>query len=451
MVRALAQAGASLFIRDNSYLGFPAYQLFIPGMSEVDCMFDAPDYSELLAWTDFAREHRTLLTLPGADSAARRRLADAVRRLEDTLLSDPLEPAKWFFSSYSLPQSAQNRFLFEAIVYASAECWTDAVRALNLYLADAGSESAPKRLLRAVGELWSMRGEGVPEGAARERLADDTARRSRTGRCNTSKTNCARCQTVPTARAVPIRRPVRIPGSSPGSALRRSGWPPLPFVRRSWARSSPDACKQGGEPAVKRLPTGPRRKAVPPEETIFRIREILRERDLFVVETTFPKRYGTYSCRLELGDPPLFGQGFGVNGKGMSPRYALASAYGELMERLSAGALMPYGPDDAADAVDLTAQAFARQCPDAFVQALKLHSRSELAAFLCDCFGEEPLRCAPFRCLNDGSAALMPLELVQLLCGTTGLCAGNTPEEAMLQGLMRSLNGMRSKSCTSTG
>ena len=28
------------------------------------------------------------------------------------------------------------------------------------------------------------------------------------------------------------------------------------------------------------------------------------------------------------------------------------------------------------------------------------------------------------------------LELVQLLCGTTGLCAGNTPEEAMLQGLM---------------
>lgn len=187
---------------------------------------------------------------------------------------------------------------------------------------------------------------------------------------------------------------------------------------------------------MKRLPTGPRRKTVPPEETIFRIREILRERDLFVVETTFPKRYGTYSCRLELGDPPLFGQGFGVNGKGMSPRYALASAYGELMERLSAGALMPYGPDDAADAVDLTAQAFARQCPDAFVQALKLHSRSELAAFLCDCFGEEPLRCAPFRCLNDGSVALMPLELVQLLCGTTGLCAGNTPEEAMLQGLM---------------
>ena len=76
----------------------------------------------------------------------------------------------------------------------------------------------------------------------------------------------------------------------------------------------------------------PRRKAVPPEETIRRIRGILSDCDLFVVETTFPAQNGTYSCRLELGDPPLFGWGFGVNGKGMSPRYALASAYGELME-----------------------------------------------------------------------------------------------------------------------
>lgn len=212
MVRALAQAGASLFIRDNSYLGFPAYQLFIPGMSEVDCMFDAPDYSELLAWTDFAREHRTLLTLPGADSAARRRLAGTVRRLEDTLLSDPLEPAKWFFSSYSLPQSAQNRFLFEAIVYASAECWTDAVRALNLYLADAGSESAPKRLLRAVGELWSMRGEGVPEGAARERLAgrygEKVADRAMQYLEDELRAlpNCADCASCPDSAACPYPR-----------------------------------------------------------------------------------------------------------------------------------------------------------------------------------------------------------------------------------------------------
>ena len=172
MARALADMGAQLFIRDNSYLGFPAYHVFIPGMSEVDCMFDAPDYSELLAWTDFAREHSTLLNLAGADSAARKRLADAVSRLEDTLLTDPLEPGKWFFSSYSLPQSAQNRFLFEAIVYASAERWSDAAGALNGYLLDAGSENAPRRLLRAVCELWSMRGESVLEGRIHERMME---------------------------------------------------------------------------------------------------------------------------------------------------------------------------------------------------------------------------------------------------------------------------------------
>lgn len=172
MARALADMGAQLFIRDNSYLGFPAYHVFIPGMSEVDCMFDAPGYSELLAWTDFAREHSTLLNLAGADSAARNRLADAVRRLEDTLLTDPLEPGKWFFSSYSLPQSAQNRFLFEAIVYASAERWSDAVSALSGYLLDAGSENAPRRLLRAVCELWRMRGEGLLESRTHEQLVE---------------------------------------------------------------------------------------------------------------------------------------------------------------------------------------------------------------------------------------------------------------------------------------
>ena len=120
----------------------------------------------------------------------------------------------------------------------------------------------------------------------------------------------------------------------------------------------------------------------------------------------------------------------------MSPRYALASAYGELMERLSTGMLMPCCPFDAADAVAMTPQAFAEQCPRRVFASLRLQSKDELAAFMRDCFGEEMLKCAPFRCLNDGSSALLPIELVQMLCGTTGLCAGNTPEEAMLQGLM---------------
>ena len=71
---------------------FPAYQVFIPGMSEVDFIFDAPEYSELLAWTCFAREHRTLLTLPSVTSADRKRLADAICRLKDVLLTDRLNP-----------------------------------------------------------------------------------------------------------------------------------------------------------------------------------------------------------------------------------------------------------------------------------------------------------------------------------------------------------------------
>ena len=216
MVRALAEQGASLFVRDNSYLGFPAYQLFIPGMSEVDCMFDAPDYSELLAWTDFAREQGTLMNLSGADGAARRRLADAVQRLEDTLLTDPLEPARWFLSSYSLAPGAQNRFLFEAIVYAGAERWTDAERAMNLYLADAESESAPRRLLKAVCELWRLRGEGAAEGAAQGLLAERYGARlaDRALRYLESELsafpNCTDCATCPDSAACPYLKLIAV-------------------------------------------------------------------------------------------------------------------------------------------------------------------------------------------------------------------------------------------------
>ena len=41
-----------------------------------------------------------------------------------------------------------------------------------------------------------------------------------------------------------------------------------------------------------------------------------------------------HSCRLRLGDEALVDLDIGVNGKGMSARYALASGYAELMERL---------------------------------------------------------------------------------------------------------------------
>jgi ribosomal protein S12 methylthiotransferase accessory factor YcaO len=126
-----------------------------------------------------------------------------------------------------------------------------------------------------------------------------------------------------------------------------------------------------------------RHKAVPPLETVRRIRALLADLDVFTVETFHPpaENGAAYSCRLELGDAPFLGAGFSVNGKGMSPRWALASAYGEFMERLECGELLPGLPEGFSepDAVDMPAERFARECPEAFLRAMGVEDRGELA------------------------------------------------------------------------
>lgn len=182
-----------------------------------------------------------------------------------------------------------------------------------------------------------------------------------------------------------------------------------------------------------------RHKTVPPLDTVRRVRELLADLDIFTVEMFHPPaaQSAAYSCRLGLGDAPFLGAGFSVGGKGMSPRWALASAYGELMERLGCGELLPRlsGGPGAADAKDIPVGAFADECPKAFVRAMGVANRGDMAEFLRDAFGQS-IRCVPFRDVGSGETVLLPEGMIRDLCGTTGLCAGNTPDEAMLQGLM---------------
>jgi|GEM_PF-2613639 len=67
-----------------------------------------------------------------------------------------------------------------------------------------------------------------------------------------------------------------------------------------------------------------------PRETVERVRGILSGLRLLPVESEW-RRSGEVFFSLRLSLP---GTSVGVNGKGVTPEYALASAYGELMERL---------------------------------------------------------------------------------------------------------------------
>ena len=83
-------------------------------------------------------------------------------------------------------------------------------------------------------------------------------------------------------------------------------------------------------------------KSADPMETVHRIRRILFENDIFVIESVQKRDplTGVCSCRIILGDEGLRELNIGSNGKGMNTRYALASAYAEFMERLQSGAML---------------------------------------------------------------------------------------------------------------
>ena len=82
-----------------------------------------------------------------------------------------------------------------------------------------------------------------------------------------------------------------------------------------------------------------------PEETVFRIRRILQEADLYPVLTWTEDEFdGVCSNRVFL-DPVM---GLGTNGKGTGRRYAEASAFAELIERIQNRILhiKAFGPEE---------------------------------------------------------------------------------------------------------
>ena len=208
-------------------------------------------------------------------------------------------------------------------------------------------------------------------------------------------------------------------------------------------------------------------KAAEPLTTIGRIQPILADCGLFVVEHHYwYASSGVHGCRLTLGDEPFVGLDIGVNGKGMTARYALASGYAELMERLQnqvlfhprqqllatrarlragtrlrafeasmaeRGLLLDFLFDPAEQW--LAPSALVAACEPALRAMLRVADRCALEARLAELSGGEPWLTVPFLRVSDGEIVRLPAELMWWLATSNGMCAGNTREEALVQGL----------------
>lgn len=187
-------------------------------------------------------------------------------------------------------------------------------------------------------------------------------------------------------------------------------------------------------------------KDAEPADTVARARRILREAGLLALEEWAPTEGRYSSVRLTLDG---IDAAIGTNGKGASPELALASAYGEMMERLQNFLLYPaflYARSDptfddgdpfrfdprevrlpaAALLEGPAGELLRRVLPGVDAAALS----SPAYAFLRE---GDRFVCVPFRDASTGEAALLPLEFLYYAFGSTGMSAGNTREEALLQ------------------
>ena len=207
-----------------------------------------------------------------------------------------------------------------------------------------------------------------------------------------------------------------------------------------------------------------KRKEVPPLNTIKRISEILLEESIITFESGYLNFSGFHSCRTIIGNMPIVKYDFGTNGKGINPEFALASSHAELMERLQNGCLFNnyelFGTKHIATICkDRYLDRFFEEnniafhfaySPEEYLMSLdeyidKYKVQLERLIYpleVCDIqdvfsnnLKSNKLICADFTNLINNEVVPLPLELLYNIAFTNGLCAGNTKEEAVVQGI----------------
>ncbi|VBB06293.1 Hypothetical protein LUCI_1522 [Lucifera butyrica] len=188
----------------------------------------------------------------------------------------------------------------------------------------------------------------------------------------------------------------------------------------------------------------------PPLTTIHTIRTILKDLDLLTIETVWKNSVeGFFSVTVQIVDTCL-----STNGKGATADLALASAYGELMERLQNQATFRLNLDLRQEALEYLGFFYA---PDE-----KKMSFEEVLSSKEDWFREQWNRldpaidkaellqrwmdvsyetipadfiALPYLNRTNNQISYIPVKMASKMYMSNGMCAGNTLEEAVVQGI----------------
>jgi ribosomal protein S12 methylthiotransferase accessory factor len=192
--------------------------------------------------------------------------------------------------------------------------------------------------------------------------------------------------------------------------------------------------------------------------TINKIRTILNDLGIFVSEK-FIQDGDYFTCRIVISNDNLMEFNIGTNGKGTSIEYAYASAYAEFMERLQNNFLInsfffsKYYNKNCAFKKQLKLENKELDfvfCPDEkIVEVAKMidenyeilgkffliNDKDELTDFIINILKYKNAICVPFYNQKNNTTDYLPIVLLFYGTDSNGLCAGNTPEEALIQGI----------------
>lgn len=180
-------------------------------------------------------------------------------------------------------------------------------------------------------------------------------------------------------------------------------------------------------------------KEVPPADTILKIKEILNICSITVKEHWYDSNINNiFSVRIEID-----GTNYGTNGKGSSHEYALASAYGELMERIGNRAIFKakerqltntsftYFPDE----FTIKADSFDRLVHNTILfNAINGISSNYEEAYKRwrSLINSQEMTCIKYKSSLDNREQIVPVNILKVY-GSNGMAAGNTLEEAFVQ------------------
>lgn len=173
-------------------------------------------------------------------------------------------------------------------------------------------------------------------------------------------------------------------------------------------------------------------KAVTPEKTVENIQSILSNNQIPVICSS--RGDGDLFCSYRLSITDKNDETIGTNGKGMTPIYAMASAYAEMMERFQNRVVIYPNPAWIGKDYRFFPDEENRHISQKEIIPLVNKYTPRVAPSDDHALPEFDCRFVSFFHINTKSVDMLPYSILRWVNGSNGMCAGNIPEEAMIQG-----------------